>query len=655
MADASDIWMGAAEIAALGLPDLPRTKRGVQELADREGWRASGMARRRAGAGGGFEYHANLLPARAQAALLAQQARAAAEEAAEAAAAGAEDDAAWARYWAASEAQRARAAERLNAVRDVARLVDGGMPARLAVEAVARLTGAAPASIWAWRDRVAGVRADRQAAHLLDKRACAVREARTAEMPDAVWEMFLADWLRLSRPSLESCVDRTARWAAEHGMTCPGAQAFRRRVKRELRVETITLAREGVEALKQLRPAQRRDKTTLHAMEAVNADGHKWDVVVEWPDGQRGRPCMVAFQDIHSGRVLSWRIDRSENRQSVLLAFGDMVEAFGIPDHMVLDNGRGFASKWLTGRAKTRFRFTIKDDDPIGVFPLFGITIHWAMPYSGRSKPIERAFRDFADRIAKHPAFEGAYVGNSPVNKPENHGTRAVPFAEFQRVVAREIVAHNTRIGRRSEVCAGRSFVEAFEASYADAPVRRASADQRRLWLMGAEGVMAQRPSGAVELFGNLFWGEASPALAGRKVIARFDPANLHDGIWLETLSGREIGHVGCLEKTGFFAVAQAREDQRLRRAQLKAERAALEAMRLRTAAEIARELEALSAPDDPAPAPGRVVRPVFGGAGAAARLSFAEALDEEERIDVAAMAAAQERGLRLIHGGEVG
>jgi hypothetical protein len=61
--------------------------------------------------------------------------------------------------------------------------------------------------------------------------------------------------------------------------------------------------------------------------------------------------------------------------------------------------------------------------------------IHWVTPYHGQAKPIERAWLDFCGRIAKHPAFAGAYTGNSPVAKPENYGSRAVKWADFERVV----------------------------------------------------------------------------------------------------------------------------------------------------------------------------------------------------------------------------
>ena len=51
-------WWTADELADSGLPDLPTTKRRINALADREDWRAHPeFTRRRAGRGGGWEYH----------------------------------------------------------------------------------------------------------------------------------------------------------------------------------------------------------------------------------------------------------------------------------------------------------------------------------------------------------------------------------------------------------------------------------------------------------------------------------------------------------------------------------------------------------------------------------------------------------------------
>jgi putative transposase len=60
-------WLSPRELAAAKLPHVPQTTRGIQLLAEREGWDAyPGLARNRAGRGGGMEYSTRLLPDVAQ-------------------------------------------------------------------------------------------------------------------------------------------------------------------------------------------------------------------------------------------------------------------------------------------------------------------------------------------------------------------------------------------------------------------------------------------------------------------------------------------------------------------------------------------------------------------------------------------------------------
>ncbi|WP_454887854.1 DNA-binding protein [Sphingomonas oryzagri] len=59
-------WFRAAEIALLNLPDLPDTSRGIEELAEAEGWSQrtaqDGTPLARSKPGGSMEYHATLFP-----------------------------------------------------------------------------------------------------------------------------------------------------------------------------------------------------------------------------------------------------------------------------------------------------------------------------------------------------------------------------------------------------------------------------------------------------------------------------------------------------------------------------------------------------------------------------------------------------------------
>ena len=493
-------WWTAQELADAALPDLPGTQQGIEIWAKRVNLRANpGLARRRSGRGGGWEYHWSALPLAARKALLA-------EVSAPVGAGAVSRGQAWDWFEKLPEDVQAKARHRLTCVQAVEAL-EFQLGRDLAVREVATLKGVSPRTLWNWLGLVEGVRPDDRLPHLAPKHRAVERKTAGPAFDEDFFDWLTSDYLRLERPSFSSCYRRATRAAKANGWALAPERTMRRYLDARISQPMQVYARFGLDALKRMYPPQRRDKTALHALEVVNADYHKYDVFVQWPGvATPVRPQMVAFQDIYSGRILSWRLALTANFDDVLLAAGDMIEDWGIPEHVLLDNGREFAAKAVTGRAETRNRFKALEADIPGLFTALGCEIHWATPYAGQSKPIERAFRDMCDNIAKDPRFAGAWTGNKPEAKPENYASQAVPFETFLAVVAEGIEEHNMRQGRRSEVAWGRSFAEVFAESYETAPIRKATEAQRRLWLMGAKGLTVNKVNAKITFLGNEYW-----------------------------------------------------------------------------------------------------------------------------------------------------
>ncbi|WP_121097706.1 transposase domain-containing protein, partial [Roseinatronobacter ekhonensis] len=521
-------------------------------------------------------------------------------------------DTAWAWFEGLPEAAQDKARVRLRIIQSVDALEDQ-LGRHMAVQSVARSEGVGARSVWNWLSMIEGVRRDDRLPYLAPRHRATKRANTRDEVDPEFMDWLKSDYLRLARPSFATCYRRAVRVAQGKGWKIAPEHTARRRYKETVTRPTEVLARYGLERLKQMFPAQVRDKTALRAMEVVNADYHKFDVFVRWPGEDKPvRPQMVAFQDIHSGLILSWRLDLTANSSGVMLAAGDMIEDWGIPDHVVLDNGREFAAKLVTGGAQTRFCFKVREDDIPGLFVSLGCEIHWATPYSGQSKPIERAFRDMCDAIARDPRLEGAWTGNTIDAKPENYGNRAVPLDEFLRIVEEGIQEHNLREGRRSEVAWGRSFRAVFDESYASAPIRKATEAQRRLWLMGAEGLRGNAKTGELKFQRNQYWAPWMHEIAGTRVVARFDPADLWDGLHVYSAQNEYLGHAPCREKGGFLSIDDARRTSRERAAFVKAERAAMEAHRKLRARDLGADLDAAALPAPTPAVEAKVVRPVF-------------------------------------------
>lgn len=592
-------WWSAQELADAGLPDLPTSKRNVNALAERLGWRGGEHARKRAGRGGGWEYHWSLLPLAARNRLLAEAAPK--DEA--------EDDApldrgaAWMLFDALRDAQKARARARLDALDAVNALVAAGTTRQTALEHVASTQGVSARTLWNWFERVAGVAHEDRLPYLATLRVSGAGPERATFSPE--WfDTFKSDFLRLSRPSMSACHRRSVALAKKEGWAFVPLRTARRLFGAQVPREVEIFAREGYAGLKRLFPPQIRSVEHLHAMEIAQADFHRFDLMVEWPDGHIGRPQGGFFADVHSRMFLSVRVDKTPNKVAVLGAFRDMAQTYGLPKACLFDNGMEFANKMMTGGTKTRFRYKVREEDHIGLLPALGIKVMWATPGHGQAKPIERAFRDLADNVSRHPSFEGAWVGNRPDARPENWNERVIPLEEFLEVLAEGIREHNARLGRRTETAKGGSFAEAFARSYESAPIRMATPEQLRMLMLAQDVRKLQAYNGRLELGGNYYWGEWMSRFAGEHVTVRFDPDDLHTGVELYTAQNEYLGFAPIQEASGFDTMQDAQETGRLNAAIRRKAKALAAAHRKLSAKELATGQKGLhtAQPDIPEP-----------------------------------------------------
>lgn len=591
-----------AEVLSVGSPTLPTTARGLAMWIE---GRLTGpddpRVTTRRGRGGGRVFDLSLFPAEVQTALGATLAPVEKPS-----------KALWSEFERLPTSTREEAERRLRTVQQVD-LLAAGISRHVAVSLAASGAGVSERAVWRWLEMVAGVPAPDRLPALAPRRR---GRTTTSDCDPRAWDFLVSLYLQPEQRTFATCHRRMTEAAAEQGWSpIPSAKTLQRRIEREIPRTVRTIAREGRDSAARVFPHQTRDRAgAFHAMQAVNADGHRLDVFVRLADGRIGRIHLVAIQDLHSGMILAWRLSETENWTAVRGAFANLLRDHGVPEHVYFDNGRAFASKWLTGGMRHRFRFKVRDEEPAGLLTLQGIQVHWTTPYHGQAKPIERAFRDLAEEIAKHPRCAGAYTGNNPTAKPENYGSRAVSIEVLSAVVAAEIARHNARPGRRAAACAGRSFADTFRASLAlpETIVRRATAEQRRMFLLAAEGVTARKPTGEVVLAENRYWAEPLADVAGRAVTVRFDPDDLSQPVAVYTHDGRFVCDAARIEASRFDDMQAAQAHARAKRSFLKASRDQLEAER-RLGIEDVAALMPAPAPMQPIEMP-RVVRMVAGG-----------------------------------------
>lgn len=605
-------WFTAAEMADI----MGYSHQRWNEVVRENGWREPGRmctASNPLGCwkrdGGKTVYHYTLLPSHKRHTAALQLAAKSAEDAGEAKASKARlsRDAAWERWHRMPDTRKDRAKAKLKALLAVRDLVLSGMAKDAAVRMVGAEQGFAASSFYGWEGAVAGVALEDWLPYLLDHYAG--RQAKAEISPEA-WEMFLGDYLRLEEPGPAECYNRLKDAAKKNGWTLPSLKTLMRKLEREVPRRLVVLRRKGVKEHDRLYPSQIRDRSHFHALQALNYDGHKLDLFVKWPDQEKtDRAYLIGFHDLCSNKIVGWRIDKAETADAFRLAFGDVVEKFGIPDIVYSDNTMAAAAKANTGGTRFRHRYKVKDDDFEGLFPAMGVDLRFTQTEHGQSKPIERGFGVLSRYIARAPECAGAFTGTSPENKPANYGAKAVPLDILKRVCEREIARYNTMVSQ-SSVTIGRSPDDVFNESYATAPVRKLSGPDdplRLLLLLAVQGVTCRRPTGEIRLYETTYWSEALVPLIDKKVAVRFDPDDLHRDIHVYRLDGSYVGRARAQGRVRFDDRAAAKTHARAKSRFRQATRQMEEAAQLLDAADVAKLMPGVT--ETPTPA-ARVVRP---------------------------------------------
>lgn len=617
MTDVGGDWFSAAELAAKALPGMPSTKQGVLKVAKAQGWDVregpnGPQARKRQGRGGGVEYHVSLLPEAARLKLVAATAPAAAELA--------DRETAWARWELLPDTVRAEATRRLAVIDQVEALIRQGLRKTAAVNHIVSQSvreaklGGEPAlscsTVHSWFARIAGVAVADRAAYLAPEYS---GRAAKSDLSDDAWEFYKGAYLQQSKPSHAACYRRMLRIAPDNGWAVPSAKTLQRRMDQEVPPPVQTLLRYGPEALSHAFPHLTRDRSGIEPMQILNLDGHTWDVMVEWPDGTIARPISLAVQDIASGKMLAVRHDLSLNHHLVRLALGDTFRAYGLCQTIFMDNGRENAAAAIAG-GQRRLRWgRTPEEEPAGLLTTLGVKAIFVTPYWGQAKPIERAFRNFAHDIAKGPEFVGAYTGHNPVAKPENYGSRAVPYAEFAAIVERELAFYNAQEGRRGQGMNGRSFDQVFAAGIAKAEQRPVTEAQLRLCMLASKPVSMDHKTGEVRVEGHRYWSPQLGDLPRQRVIVRFDPERMDQDAFVYSERGQFLAQASRIGAGSFDNLSDGREHRKALRDYKRAVRLQGDAQRRLSAREVAAQLAGPAAPEPVVSAPDtNVVRPAF-------------------------------------------
>ena len=343
----------------------------------------------------------------------------------------------------------------------------------------------------------------------------------------------------------------------------------------------------------------------------INGDGRRHDLLAILPSGKVGRPVVWYWQDVRTRKILAYVAGETESADLVRVSLHEVITVFGVPKIVLVDSTRAASAKWATGGQKGRKRWRSSGEE------LPGLLLQLDIGYSattvdrdaggrgkgrGRAKPVERAFRDLSTTVDKHPLLAGAYTGRSTTDRPETHRSRAVPWETFVEVLDRVVAQHNARTGRRTEAAAGRSFDEVWAEEFAATVARRLAPSQAAILLLAAEDTRVQdngcirlKAGKGAKLPPNRYRHDDLVGRAGERVVARFDPQNLHAPVHVFDAKGRYLCAAECHAPYGFRDASAPKKWEGARKRMRKSAEAGLKARR---------DMEALQDAMASAPAP---------------------------------------------------
>lgn len=265
-----------------------------------------------------------------------------------------------------------------------------------------------------------------------------------------------------------SCINATRLALQERDLYADYSDStFRRYLKdfRERFSHIICLAREGFKAYEdKFAPYLSRDFSMLEPGDVWVADGKTLDFMVKHPvHGRPVRMVLIVFTDAASRAVMGWQLMPTANTLSVAAAFMHACMAFGRPPKCVyLDNGKEFKNKFFLGDEGF--------ENCMGLYSRLGVAVHFAKPYNGKAKPVERFFGTMGTQLEnKLPSYIGNAITNKPAHLMRNekihkklHLARTkgwVPnIREAAEILDRYVYQFNTT--EHSSLCAEYSYLE---------------------------------------------------------------------------------------------------------------------------------------------------------------------------------------------------
>ena len=399
---------------------------------------------------------------------------------------------------------------------------------------------------------------------------------KTRAMQVPAWAVELLKlWSQPQKPSLTVVLEQLPNYLQD-GIDCPTYNQAYRFLKEKMGNVDVQKGRMGERELKNLKPFIRRGTENMLPTDVYTADGHCFDAEVAHPmHGKAFRPEITAILDVATRKIVGWSVDLAESGWAVLDAIRMSCCNNGIPALFYVDNGSGYKNAMMGDKSR-------------GVLARLGITLSHALPYNSQAKGlIERSHQSIWIKAAKNlPTYIGKDMDAEASNKVHKltrkeliqfgKSTALVSWNDFLVYAEKVVAEYNNKPHRGlattiDPVTLKRRHLSPNEA-WEKALDMGATVDLVDSWdnedlFRPYEERKVRR--GEIELFGNRYFSKELEQFHGDNVLVGYD---IHDAdrITVRTEDGQFICYAEWnANKRDYFAkskIQQAREQRALGR-----------------------------------------------------------------------------------------
>jgi putative transposase len=379
-----------------------------------------------------------------------------------------------------------------------------------------------------------------------------------SKIDDNIFKYFKDVYLREGAPSARTSWQITLGYAMKQGIKVlpnfPAYSSFIRRLKKEVPEQAIYLARYGESAWnKKYACYISRDYSNVLAGSFWVSDHAQIDVAVNF-NGNVCFPWVTVFRDVKTSKWLGWFLHaESPNSDHIFQTFYYAVLEYGLPADVYIDNGKDYRCKDFAGGRGTLVKHT--SDKENSLLKNLGINVHFAQPYNGQTKPVERDFLKVKTYLSKNMiGYRGGKITERPEKlKTEIKNNEIMQFDDFKKMFDDFIINVLNKMPSKGKVLQGRCPDELWAEEFKVKKVLRK--DALKLFCMRTSKNVSIGRNGVYDSQLQItYWDEWMITEKGRKVFIRRD-INAYQEAWVfDAETEAYLGKANANQAASFMA-----------------------------------------------------------------------------------------------------